>query len=164
MESGSGAGILHAVSRIYVSTVIDAPPDEVWRVVEPIERHVDWMADAEAIRFEGDQTRGVGTRFVCDTRVGPLRLTDRMEITEWEPGRAMGVRHTGLVTGSGRFTLDRAVDGGTLFAWEEELRFPWWMGGRLGELVGGRLVLRQIWKRNLRALQRIVDAEREAAA
>ena len=41
----------------------------------------------------------------CDTVVGPVRLTDHMAITEWVPGEAMGVRHTGLVTGEGRFTL-----------------------------------------------------------
>ncbi len=146
------------MSRIYVSTVIDAPPDEVWKIVEPVERHVDWMADAVAIRFEGDQTRGVGTSFLCDTKVGPIRLTDRMEITEWDPGRAMGVRHTGLVTGTGRFTLEPAVQGGTLFAWEEDLDFPWYLGGPLGEAVGGRGVLRRIWRTNLAELKRLVEA------
>lgn len=145
------------MSRIYVSTVIDAPPDVVWAVVEPVERHVDWMADAEAIHFESETTRGVGTRFVCATKVGPLRLNDKMEITEWDAGRVMGVRHTGLVTGTGRFTLDRAVGGGTLFAWEEDLDFPWWLGGRLGEVVGGQLVLKAIWRRNLATLKRLVE-------
>ena len=43
------------------------------------------MADAVAIRFETEQTRGVGTKFLCDTKVGPIRLTDQMEITEWQP-------------------------------------------------------------------------------
>ncbi|NDF32726.1 MAG: SRPBCC family protein, partial [Acidimicrobiia bacterium] len=45
------------MSRITVSIDLDATPARVWEVVEPIERHVDWMADAVAIRFEGDQTR-----------------------------------------------------------------------------------------------------------
>jgi carbon monoxide dehydrogenase subunit G len=156
--------MLGAMPGIYVSIVIDAPVEEVWSVVEPVERHVDWMADAESIRFHGDQTRGVGTRFVCATKVGPIRLQDEMEITEWEAPRLMGVRHQGLVTGTGKFTLQRSVAGGTLFAWEEELHFPWWLGGPLGELVGGRLVLKQIWKRNLRALKREVESHRAAAA
>ena len=43
---------------------------------------------------------GVGTRFECDTKIGPITLTDVMEITEWKPGKAMGVRHTGLITGT----------------------------------------------------------------
>ena len=121
------------MTRVSVSADYDASPEQLWPALEPIESHVDWMADAEVIRFVTEQTRGVGTRFECVTAVGPIRLTDRMEITEWEPGRAMGVRHDGLVTGTGRFTLT-PLDGGrrTRFTWEEELTFPWWLGGRLG--------------------------------
>lgn len=146
------------MAGVHVEIEIDAPPARVWEVLEPVERHVDWMHDAVAIRFETDQTRGVGTRFLCDTKVGPLTLVDRMEITEWVPGAAMGVRHTGVVTGTGRFTLTPIdLDRRTRFAWAEELRFPWWMGGPLGALVGGRVVLRPIWRRNLRALKRLVE-------
>jgi uncharacterized protein YndB with AHSA1/START domain len=146
------------VTRIAVSTEISAPPAEVWRVVEPIEHHVDWMHDAVAIRFETDQTRGVGTTFVCDTRVGPIRLADRMTITDWVDGQVMGVAHSGIVTGSGRFTLTPLSTGGTRFAWEEDLRFPWYLGGRLGEAIGGRLLLGALWRRNLRNLKALVEA------
>ncbi len=147
------------MGRIKVAIELDATPEAVWRVVEPVERHVDWMADAVAIHFETDQTRGVGTRFLCDTKVGPITLQDRMEITVWEPGRRMGVRHTGVVTGSGVFELEPIdLDRRTRFTWSEELTFPWWLGGRVGEVVGGQFVMKQIWKRNLRELQRLVDA------
>jgi len=146
------------MAGIVVSIEITATPAEVWQVVEPVERHVDWMHDAVAIRFTGEQTRGVGTEFLCDTKVGPFKLVDRMEITEWVPGEVMGVRHTGLVTGSGRFTLT-PIDLGrrTRFTWAEELVFPWWMGGPIGAFVGGKLVLRAIWRRNLRGLRTQVE-------
>jgi len=150
-----------AVARITVSTVIDASPEEVWAAVEDVGSHVEWMADAEAIRFTSERTSGVGTTFDCETRVGPLRLTDRMEITRWEPRRAMGVRHVGLVTGEGVFSLSPA--GGrfrrrraTRFEWSERLAFPWWMGGPVGGLVGGQ-VLRLVWKGNLRRLRALVE-------
>ncbi len=146
------------MGRVSVFITIDAPPDAVWRVVEPVEDHVDWMQDAVAIRFETDQTRGVGTRTLVDTKVGPFRLTDHMTVTEWVAGQAMGVDHTGLVTGTGRFTLAPDGRGGTVFAWDEELHFPWWLGGPLGELVGGKLVLGAVWRRNLRNLKRLVEA------
>ncbi|MFM7871260.1 MAG: SRPBCC family protein [Actinomycetota bacterium] len=147
------------MSRITVSIDLEAPPSRVWEVVEPIERHVDWMADAVAIRFHGDQQRGVGTRFACDTKVGPIKLTDQMEITEWIPGEAMGVKHTGLVTGTGIFTL-APLDGGqrTRFTWSEQLTFPWWLGGRLGEIIGGGLVMKAIWRRNLKKLKTLVES------
>ena len=142
---------------VSVSIVIDAPRERVWQVLEPVERHIDWMTDAVAIRFQGEQRRGVGTTFLCDTKIGPIRLTDAMEITVWEPERTMGVVHTGLVTGRGEFTLADAPGGSTTFRWDEVLTFPWWLGGRLGERVGGRLVLRPIWNRNLKALKRLVE-------
>jgi hypothetical protein len=145
------------VAGIRVSTVIDATPAEVWSVVKRVEHHVDWMHDAVAIRFTSSRTSGVGTTFDCDTRVGPFRLTDQMEITEWKPRRAMGVRHVGMVTGSGKFTLRRAPGGRTRFTWKERLYFPWWMGGPFGAVVGGE-VLRLIWARNLKGLKAIVEA------
>ncbi len=146
------------MSQIRVAIEIDAAPARVWEVVEPVENHVDWMHDAVAIRFTGSQTRGVGTEFLCDTKVGPIKLVDRMEITEWTPGEVMGVRHTGLVTGSGRFTLE-PIDLGrrTRFVWQEELTFPWWLGGPLGAYIGGKVVLRAIWQRNLRGLKKLVE-------
>ena len=68
------------MASIDVSTLIDAPPDVVWRAVEDIGTHVEWMADAEAIRFTSARRSGEGTTFECDTKVGPLRLTDEMAV------------------------------------------------------------------------------------
>src|SRR3546814_15988908 len=93
------------------------------------------MADAVAIRFLTDQRSGVGTTFECDTKVGPIRLTDVMEITEWRPGQAMGVRHTGIVTGTGRFTLKKARGGRTQFPWKAKIVDPIWLGGPVAALV-----------------------------
>jgi uncharacterized protein YndB with AHSA1/START domain len=146
------------VAAITVATDIDADPTAVWAALEPVERHVEWMADAEQIRFRGEQTRGVGTRFTCRTAVGPIRLDDEMEITEWEPPRLMGVRHDGVVTGHGRFELV-PVDGGrrTALTWTEELHFPWFLGGRLGARLGGRPLMGAIWRRNLTRLKHLVE-------
>jgi len=140
------------MTRIRVSTAIDAPPATVWADVRHIARHVEWMADAVAITFTSDSREGVGTSFDCATRVGPLRLVDRMVVTEWRDGEVMGIRHEGAVTGTGRFTLTAAGDG-TQFTWEESLRFPWWLGGPLGALAGAPL-LSLVWRRNLRSLRR----------
>ncbi len=146
------------MGRIRVAVELDATPAEVWSVVEPIEHHVDWMADAVEIRFTSDATRGVGTAFECDTKVGPITLTDEMTVTEWEPERTMGVQHTGVVTGTGVFALE-PIDLGrrTRFTWTEDLSFPWYLGGRLGEIVGGQAIMKQIWKRNLRRLKELVE-------
>lgn len=142
--------------KIRVSTVINASTREVWRAIEDIETHVRWMEDAEAIRITSRRKDGVGTTFECDTRVGPLTMVDQMEITEWRARRAMGVRHTGAVSGTGRFTLRSLGPGRTRFTWRERLEFPWWLGGAVGGVIGAE-VLRVVWKRNLRNLRRLVE-------
>jgi hypothetical protein len=142
--------------KLRVGTTIVASPTDVWRVIEPIERHVEWMADAVSITFTGAKRRGVGTSFDCLTRIGPFRTTDRMTVTEWDPGRSMGIEHRGVVTGRGRFTLRRRPRGRTRFTWTEELAFPWWIGGAVG-VFAARPVLRAVWRRNLRRLKQLVE-------
>ena len=138
---------------IRISTVVPAAPSVVWEDLRRIERHVEWMSDAESIRFLTDDTEGVGTRFECVTRLGPLRLIDRMEVTDWRDGVVMGIRHHGVVSGVGQFRLTPLTTPGgeahTRFEWNETLRFPWWMGGPIGAVVA-RPVLSAVWARNLR--------------
>jgi hypothetical protein len=132
-----------------------ASPTEVWRAVEDISTHPAWMRDAAEITFLSEQHEGVGAEFACLTKVGPLRNHDVLRVTEWEPGVVMGIAHTGVVTGTGRFTL--APDGtDTRFCWEEVLRFPWWMGGPIGERAA-KPVLGFVWRKNLRRLKAIVE-------
>ena len=142
--------------RIHLRTTIGAAVDHVWATVEDIATHTRWMDDAESIEFLGEQRRGVGTEFDCRTRVGPLVTVDRLRVTEWEPGAVMGIEHRGLVTGTGRFTLRGAGAGLTEFCWTEDLRFPWTMGGGLGERAG-RPVLERIWRANLRRLRDLAE-------
>ena len=135
------------MATITITKLISAPRSEVWAELEQIERHTVWMADAVALEFESDQHRGIGTQIAVETKVGPFRMTDRMEFTSWDPPRVMGVRHQGLVGGVGEFTLeDRGND--TLLTWREDLEFPWYFGGVVGALAA-RPVLSAIWRRNL---------------
>lgn len=140
---------------IAVEVVIDAPVDVVWSDVEDIATHVEWMQDAAEIRFLTDRKRGVGTRFECDTVVGPIKLTDVMEITAWRDAQRMGVSHQGIVGGTGEFFL-RASGSNTVFSWVEKLAFPWYLGGPLGAIVA-RPVLRAVWNGNLRRLKARIE-------
>lgn len=141
------------MAAITVETELDAPPEVVWADVRVLSSHVEWMHDAESIWFTSDAKEGVGTTFECETKVGPIQLTDVMEITAWIEAETIGVKHSGVVTGEGAFTLSPLAGGRTLFRWEEELSFPWWLGGPVGEPIGS-IVLKLIWKRNLQALSK----------
>ena len=139
--------------EITVSTVVDEPRSAVWAELERIEDHIEWMLDATAIRFVGDRRRGLGTTFECDTRVGPIRLTDVMEITGWVPRSRMSVTHRGVVGGTGDFVLsDGPQPATTTITWKERLEFPWWLGATIGASLA-RPVLAALWRGNLRRLR-----------
>jgi len=142
---------------IRVGTTIGAAPDRVWAAIEDLETHTDWMADAASITFLTEQRSGVGTELACVTRVGPLRTNDVMRVVGWDPGVAMTIEHRGVVTGRGRFVLTPVGTACTGFAWTEELTFPWWMGGPVGERAA-RPLLARIWHRNLVRLRAKVEA------
>ena len=96
-----------------------------------------------------------GTTFECLTRIGPFRTNDGMIVTEWEPGRVMGIEHRGLFTGTGRFTLEPVGRAQTCFTWTEEIHFPWWMAGPVGAR-GAQPILQRVWRANLERLARLV--------
>lgn len=143
--------------------MINAQADRVWDDVRQIASHVEWMKDAVSIKFDDDgenaagdpaddpRREGVGVRFSCRTKVGPIVLNDRMEVTEWTEGRLIGIRHQGLVTGEGRLQINPIDDTRTEVVWEEQLLFPARMGGPIGARLA-RPILRRIWTSNLTRL------------
>lgn len=135
---------------------IEAPPEVVWNAISNIQTHVNWMADASKIRITSEQTQGVGTTFDCDTKVGPLRTTDKMQVTEWVPNQILSISHKGLVEGKGSFILEKPSKGRTLFVWEENLDFPIFLGGKITEFIA-KPVLKKIWRGNLYKLKQLVE-------
>lgn len=147
------------MARIRVSRTIKAPPAQVWAALEDISSHVRWMAEADSITFTSAQQAGRGTTFECLTRVGPFATVDRMEVTRWDPHRAMGVLHTGVVSGTGTFRI-RARGlrrRRTRFTWSERLRLPWWLGGGFSA-VAAVPVMWMLWKGNLARLADLVES------
>jgi len=143
------------MATIQISTHINVSPDVLWEELRHIDRHVNWMNDAVSITFISPTTEGVGTKFSCLTKVGPLKTTDIMSITQWEEARTMGVEHVGLIKGTGVFRITPEGEGSTI-SWQEALTFPWWMLGPIGSLCASP-ILRLIWKKNLKILKAILE-------
>lgn len=139
------------MARIAVSRTMEAPTDRVWAAMADLGSHVEWMKDARSIVFTGEQRAGVGTRMQVETRFGPLRTLDLMEVTGWEEGKSIEVAHHGLVKGRGTLRAT-PLDQETMVTWEEELEFPWWLGGALTAWLA-RPVLAAVWRGNLRRLE-----------
>lgn len=126
-------------------------PVVVWPHLADLASHATWMRDAESIRFSTAQTSGVGTVMEVETRVGPLRTLDILEVTGWDEGRSITVAHGGLIKGRGVLSVE-AADIGSVVRWMETLSFPWYLGGPITAWLA-KPVLSAIWRGNLRRLE-----------
>ena len=142
---------------VTVSTQVDAASKQVWTELADLASHPEWMSDAESIVFTSDRNRGVGTTMDVTTRVGPLRTTDALEVTDWVEGESIEIAHRGVVKGIGR--LEVVPKGGkrSVVTWTEELVFPWWIGGGVSAIVA-KPFLTRIWQANLQRLAARVSA------
>ncbi|MEU3168132.1 SRPBCC family protein [Streptosporangium sp. NPDC006930] len=119
-------------SHISVSVDAHARPEQVFSVLTDWPRHHEWMVLTRARVTAGDG-RGTGSRLEAFSGVGPAGFLDTMEITEWDPPRSVGVRHTGrLVRGTGVFRVLPREGGGSTIVWKEDLDVPFGAAGRLG--------------------------------
>lgn len=139
------------MARIEVSREMAVPHELVWGALADLGSHAGWMKDAESLEFTSEQTTGLGAVMEVETRIGPFRTLDILEVTGWDEGRSIDVAHRGLVTGEGRLEAT-AIDQGTQVSWVENLQFPWWLGGPVTAWLA-RPVLAAIWRGNLRRLE-----------
>jgi carbon monoxide dehydrogenase subunit G len=136
-----------AAMEIHIEQEVRAPREEVWKELSDLGSHASWMRDAREVQFLGESTSGVGTRMRVPTRIGPMRTNDILEVIDWVDGKSMTVRHLGIIGGTGQFRLEG--DSPTVVIWEEELRFPWWLGGLIAAMAA-RPILDLIWSGNLK--------------
>lgn len=144
------------MARIEVSREIGVPVGRVWEALADIGSHPAWMRDARSIEFLGSQTRGVGTRFQVETRVGPFRTLDLLEVTEWEEGRSIEVAHRGSIGGTGVLSVEGSASRARV-TWKERLEVPWRLGGPPIAWLAVQ-VLAVIWRGNLARLEALVTS------
>ena len=115
--------------KVTTASILNAPPERVWKALTDWERQALWMPDVAWIRVVGPE-RELNARVAVRTKVlGVPFITDKLKVVVWEPPRRLVVRHLGLVRGTGEWRLDRMGDR-TRFTWIEDVRlgFPW-IGG-----------------------------------
>jgi hypothetical protein len=144
------------MTRIAITRAVPVSHDRVWEAIANLASHTEWMKDAETLEFVTDQRRGKGTRMEVVTVVGPFRTIDVMEVVGWDEGQSIEVAHRGLITGRGILAVQPRGDG-ALVSWQEELTFPWWLGGPITAWLA-RPVLAAIWRGNLERLEQTLTS------
>ena len=143
--------------RILITMPMPAPAPRVWELLADLGTHDEWMRDAESVEITTPQTRGLGVRMDVATKIGPFRTLDVMEVTGWDEGRSIEVRHEGVVSGTGTLSVEPDGPDRSVVTWIEDLEFPWYLGGPITAWFA-RPVLAWVWRANLRGLARLVSS------
>jgi hypothetical protein len=99
-----------------------APAERAWSLLVDWPRQGDWMP-ATTVRVAGTGSSGAGTRLRAVTGVGPLRIVDTMEITDWDPPARCVTRHTGRVLrGEGIFEIRALSTDRCRLTWTEDVQ------------------------------------------
>lgn len=123
------------MSRVELTVPVDvnAPAEAVWRTITDWPGQDAWMLGTRVEVEGGGEGRHLGAELRAVTGVGPLGITDTMEIVEWDPPRRCVVRHTGrIVRGDGVFEVVGLGPSRSRFLWTELLDLPLGALGRLG--------------------------------
>ncbi len=144
--------------RVSAQIELGLPPGEAWRRVLAWEDQITWIEDAVSVRVLTSHRGGVGVIIAVRTQVlGVPLLTDRLEVTLWDPPRRLVMAHRGLVRGVGEWLL-QPVGGGTRFSWTEDLALPVPILGEL-LLLMYRPFMNRLMRNSLSNLKRTVHQQ-----
>jgi carbon monoxide dehydrogenase subunit G len=141
--------------RVRAETTLPATIEASWSALTDWEGQADWMSDVSAVRVLTPHRRGIGVRVEVMTRViGVPLFTDLLEVVEWRPPRRLVMRHSGLVHGTGEWSLEPVSDG-SRFRWSEDVcvRLP--VLGKLALFVY-RPIMRGLMRRSVSSLRRVL--------
>ena len=144
--------------RVSAQIELGLPPGEAWRRLLAWEDQITWIEDAVSVRVLTSHRGGVGVIVAVRTRVlGVPLLTDRLEVTVWDPPRRLVMAHRSLVRGVGEWLL-QPVGGGTRFTWTEDLALPIPILGEL-LLLMYRPFMHRLMRSSLSNLKRMVHQQ-----
>jgi hypothetical protein len=113
------------VKEMVFGVDVAASAQATWDAVVDWERQGRWLPVTKVKVVAAGPDRGLGTRFVARTGVGPLAVVDRMTVTEWDPPRRATVTKTGRVMrGSAWFEVRPLDSGRCRLVWGEALTPP----------------------------------------
>ncbi|MBC7581887.1 SRPBCC family protein [Aeromicrobium sp.] len=111
---------------------IQATQQTVFEYVSDWERQSGWIPFT-TVKNLSESVKGQGASLLAVTGFGPLKFSDTMVVTTWQPYDTIVVEHTGrIVLGKGVFSVHPHADDSCTFVWQEITPVPFGLIGQAG--------------------------------
>jgi acyl-CoA synthetase (AMP-forming)/AMP-acid ligase II/uncharacterized membrane protein len=145
--------------RIERTLTIDAPCDEVWRLVDDPDEYTHFMAGITRWRVEGRKKRGCGARYSMLMEVGSAQVGGLIEVVEHEPPGDMAWTSITGIDQRGRWRLRAQDDGTTSVTLRISYHAPGGLLATISDRLSARIVGRNI-EESLERLRAEVEGDR----
>jgi len=145
--------------RIERTITVDAPCDEVWKLVDDPDEYTHFMAGITRWRVEGRKKRGCGARYSMLMEVGSAQVGGLIEVVEHEPPGDMAWTSITGIDQRGRWRLRAQDDGTTSVTLRISYHAPGGLLATLSDRLSARIVGRNI-EESLERLRAEVEGDR----
>lgn len=146
------------MTRIRETTIVDAPPDEVWSVVSDPRNLPRWNKHIHSVQDVPDNGLEPGSRYWTEIHAGGVKIRVRADVEEIRPSRYSRIKLTGPIEATVQTWVHPA--GRTRSMLEHQVDYHV-RGGPIGDLIGNALRVfgaTTLLKRGVRAQKRQVEA------
>ncbi len=140
------------------SIEIKAPPEKIWPFLVEPEEIMRWFTSIQEFKYASRRRGGKGTTFYYAEKSGPRVMRFTCKVTEWEKGKRFGFTMTsGPLKKNDQIWYIKATPTGCIFTAMLDMEMPWWIIGRLLELLFFERMIRKHVKELLINLRRLAE-------
>ena len=126
--------------EVHQSIEVAAPPERIWPLLVEPDNVLKWYPTLRRFQYEDAGQRGPGARVYAEEKASGMLMKLHFVISDWVENRALSLHMTsgtGVKGYDQRWTVE-PLPAGSRFTFEEHVRLPYGVLGRLIGKVGQR--------------------------
>ena len=140
------------------SIEIKATPEKIWPLLVTPEEIMRWFSFIQDFKYTSRRRVGEGTNFYYVEKSGPRLMKFNCKVTQWERDKRFGFTMlSGPMKKNDQIWYLRPTPKGCIFTVMIDMEMPWWIIGRLLELIFVERMIHKHVKEALINLRRMAE-------
>jgi uncharacterized protein YndB with AHSA1/START domain len=143
---------------IQSSVEIKAPPEKIWPLLVEPNEIMRWFTSIQDFKYTNRRRDGTGTTFYYAEKSGLSTMKFTCKVTQWEKGKRFGFTMiSGPMKKNDQIWYIKATPTGCTFTAMLDMEMPWWIIGKLLEILFVKRTIQKRVKEVLINLRRVAE-------